>query len=182
MTDSELAYDIVNGDNHGFETLVKQFQEKIFRTVMGFVHNKEDAEELTQDIFIKAYYALNSFKGKSTLSTWLYRIAVNTSISFLRKKKRKEFWGRFPIPFNTASNDKNAADQLAEDEEIKVVRKAIEKLPLKQSMAFVLSKYEDLPQKKVAEIMQVTEGAVEQLLIRARLNLRKWLEKNHLNP
>ena len=182
MTDSELVYDILNGNKRSFEVLVQQFQERIFRTAMGFVHNKEDAEEITQDVFIKAYYALNSFKGKSGLSTWLYRIAVNTSISFIRRKKRKEFWSRFPVSFNISSTDKNAADHLSEKEEGKLVRKAIEKLPLKQQMAFVLSKYEDLPQKKVAEIMQVTEGAVEQLIMRARSNLQKALEKISYNP
>lgn len=151
----------------------------VFRTAMGFVHSKEDAEDLTQDVFITAFRSINSFQGNSEFVTWLYRITVNTSINQLNRNRHRAFLQRagdlLQNLFSKESGDRNPYQLLEQSERDKAIRKAIGSLPVKQRTAFVLSKYDDLPQKEIAAVMQCSEGAVEQLLQRAKTNLQKKL-------
>ena len=179
MSEQQIIQDILNGNNSKFELLVLKYQTMVFRTALGFVHSKEDAEDLTQEVFISAYQSIASFQGNSEFSTWLYRIAVNTSINHLNRNKRRAF---FQIAgdllqnlFNKESGDKNPHQELEQTEMDVAIRKAIDSLPENQRTAFVLSKYDDLTQKEIAAIMQSTEGSVEQLLQRAKTNLQKML-------
>lgn len=182
MQDAELIQSVLSGKERDYEQLVKNYQTSVFRTAIGILHIKEDAEEVTQDVFIKAYQSLSSFSGKSAFSTWLYRITVNASISYLRKKKRKGLWVELTGFFQIQAKEKNAEAELSEKSDKNLVRKAIDSLPDKQKLAFVLTKYEELPQRQVAEIMEISEGAVEQLVVRAKANLRKKLETVVLEP
>ncbi|MBL0147170.1 MAG: sigma-70 family RNA polymerase sigma factor [Chitinophagaceae bacterium] len=88
MHEDDLIHSIIKGNIHAYEILIKQYQANVFRTAMGFVHCKEDAEEITQDVFIKFINHYN-LKGTSAFSTWLYRITINTSLNYLRKKKQE---------------------------------------------------------------------------------------------
>lgn len=165
-----------------FEILVGQYQTMVFRTAMGFVHRKEDAEDVTQDVFMRAYRSWTSFRGDSEISTWLYRITINLSINFVEQQKKRnllQFAGdALNSFFNQSNNEKSPHEKMEESEISEAIRIAIDKLPDKQRIAFVLSKYEDLSQKKIAFIMETTEGAVEQLLQRAKLNLQNKLTKS----
>lgn len=172
-----LVAGIKRKDSKIFEELVTKYQLNIFRTAIGLLHNKEDAEEITQDVFLKAFLSIDSFKGESKLSTWLYRIAINTSLNHLRQKKRKQFWQSLSAAFDLSSGDKNAEAHLTDNSNRELIRSAIDKIPEKQRIAFILHKYEDLSQREVAEIMKLSEGAIEQLVIRAKNNLQKILEK-----
>jgi len=88
MSDIEIIELILQGDREKFRILVDQYQQMVFRTCMGFLHHKEDAEDLTQEVFIRAYQSLSRFKGDSAFSTWLYRIAVNASLNKVRKSSK----------------------------------------------------------------------------------------------
>jgi RNA polymerase sigma-70 factor (ECF subfamily) len=182
MYETEIINNILKGNRYDYGLLIKKYQANVFRTAIGFVHNKEDAEEITQDVFVKAYQSLSSFGGKAAFSTWLYRITVNTSLNFIRKKKKSGFWLGLSSLFQAPSKDKPAATIIEENAEKVVIREAIENLPEKQRLAFVLAKYEELPQKQVAAIMKISEGAVEQLIIRAKNNLRNKLEMEFKKP
>jgi len=179
MSEQEIIQDILKGDHSKFELFVVKYQTMVFRTAMGFVHNKEDAEDLTQDVFISAFQSIASFQGNSEFSTWLYRITVNTSINHLNRNKHSAFLqfagDLLQNFFSKESGDKNPHQQLEQSERDTAIRKAIDSLPEKQRTAFVLSKYDDLTQKEIAAIMQSTEGSVEQLLQRAKTNLQKKL-------
>lgn len=160
--------------------MVKEHQLFIFRTAIGFVHNQHDAEDITQEVFIKAYQNLEKFRGESEISTWLYRIAVNCSLNFLAKSKRraslwsdKPFWESSP----KGRDEKTPQRQLELSEEESRVAALIDKLPKRQRTAFILSRYNELSQKEVAEVMEISEGAVEQLLFRARGNLTTHVER-----
>lgn len=177
MDDYALIHNILNGSPTDFEQLIKRYQPNVFRTAMGLLHNKEDAEEITQDVFLKVYDSLPSFNQKAALSTWIYRITINTSINFLKKKKGNRLLVGLSSLLGLASKDKQSEKLLTDKEEKDTLRKAMQELPEKQRLAFVLTKYEELPQKQVSDIMQISEGAVEQLVIRARNSLRKKLEK-----
>lgn len=173
MPDTEIIQSILQGNHQDYKLIVDKYQSNVFRTAIGFVHHKEDAEDITQDCFIKAFQSLSSFSGKAAFSTWLYRIAVNTSVNFLRSKKRKNFWIELTSSLNISSKEKECDDKLLQDEQQHLVQKALDTLPEKQCVAIVLSKYEELPQREIAGIMHITEGAVEQLIIRAKNNLQK---------
>lgn len=162
-----------------FETIVRDYHQMVFRTLLGFVHLKEDAEDLTQEVFIRAFSSWDKFRGDAEVSTWLYRISVNLALTHIKMKNRKGFLQLseevFALLFNRSNGDKNPEQVLEQEERDKSIANAIDQLPEKQRTAFVLSRYDELSQKEVATIMQISEGAVEQLLIRAKTNLQKKL-------
>jgi RNA polymerase sigma-70 factor (ECF subfamily) len=184
MTDESIIKQLLEGNRDIYRELVEKYQPMIFRTCMGFLHHKEEAEDLTQEVFIQAYQALSTFKGNSSFSTWIYRIAVNASLNKVRKTTKNKLLQRFesfiggeksknfelPIPEN-----ENPEAILIMDEHRAWVQKALDSLPENQRTAIVLSKYDDLPQKEIAAIMNTTEGAVEALIQRAKANLRDKL-------
>lgn len=179
MSDQQIIEEILKGNQTMFRLLVEKYQKMVFVTAIGFVHGKEDAEDLTQEIFVKVWESLSSFKGDSEFSTWLYRIAVNNSINSAQKKQRNHFielaeeW--IQSFFHLESGDKDSQQLLEANETDAAIQKAIDSLPISQRTAFLLSTYDDLSQKQVAAVMQRTEGAVEQLLQRAKTNLQKKL-------
>ena len=163
-----------------FAVIVKKYHTMIFRTSIGFVHVQEDAEDLTQEVFINAYQNISKFRGDSEVSTWLYRIAVNTALNFVAQKQRRgflQFGDLLKTFFNKASNSLNPQQKFEAAEEKETVRKAIDSLSDKQRIALVLTRFDDLPQKEVAKIMGISQRAVEQLLLRAKINLSKKLEQ-----
>jgi RNA polymerase sigma-70 factor (ECF subfamily) len=176
MEDVELIDSVLSGNEKDFERLIKMYESNVFRVVIGLLHNKEDAEEVTQDIFIKIYRSISSFNKKAAFTTWLYRIAINTSLNFLRKKRSRLLWSELTTVFQFASKEVSAESKMIEKSDHEIIRHAIDSLPKSQRLAFVLTKYEELPQKQVAAIMKISEGAVEQLVLRAKNNLRKKLK------
>ncbi len=177
MTDPDIIRDILNGNEHCYTWIVDKYQSNVFRTAIGFVHNQEDAEEITQDVFVKAYQSLHTFRGTCAFSTWLYRITINVSINYLRKQKRKNFWSLLTDTIQVASKEKTVEARMEEVEQRILVQNAINALPEKQRVAFVLSRYEELPQREIASVMKLTEGAVEQLLVRAKNNIKKIIAR-----
>jgi RNA polymerase sigma-70 factor, ECF subfamily len=165
-----------------FKELVELFKDRVYNTSLGFVQNEEDAEEITQDVFIKVFENIDRFRGDSKLATWVYRIAVTESLQFLRSKKRK---GRsLLISFFSKEQgewkqpDFNHPGVAAENKEAaSILFKAIRQLPDQQQAAFLLQKTENLSQSEIAEIMNTSIGAVESLLQRAKTTLRKLLQE-----
>lgn len=187
MTDQEVIDLILKGDREKFGILVERYQQMVFRICMGYVHNHDDADDLVQEIFIQAYQSLSRFKGDSAFSTWLYRVAVNASLNKIRKPLKSIF----SQTFDSIAGSKEGADynfNLAdfENPESIIIRqehtdwlnRALDSLPENQRTAIILSKYDDLPQKEIAGIMRISEGAVESLLQRAKKNLRERLLKS----
>jgi RNA polymerase sigma-70 factor (ECF subfamily) len=175
MSDEQLIGEIVSGNHAAFKSLMDKYQLQVFRTVMGFVHTKEDAEDVTQDIFVRVYQSLSTFQYESEFSTWLYRITLNMSLNFLRRNRKSGLQQSLETIFSLHSEEKTPLEKLESAERDRRIRMAIDSLPEKQRMAFILSRYEELPQKKIAAVMNRSEGAVEQLLQRAKENLKKKL-------
>ena len=187
MTDSEIIRLILEGDRQIFRILVEKYKSMVFRTCIGFIHNKDDADDLTQEVFIKAYQSLIGFKGEAAFSTWIYRIAVNASLNMVRKKTGNHLLYRLDALFGTARekeislpvfDNKDPESILIQHENDKWVQNALDSLPENQRTAIVLSKYDDLSQKEISDIMKITEGAVEALIHRAKANLRKKLSSS----
>ena len=155
----------------------------MFNTAISLVQDHGAAEDITQEVFITVYRSIHSFNEKSGLSTWIYRITVNKCLDHLRAKNRQKRYGIFGQLFyndhGEALNEKAAFDhpgvKLEQKEHAKYLFEAIKSLPDTQKTAFVLAQIEDLPQKEIAEIMNISIKAVESLLQRAKTNLRKKL-------
>jgi RNA polymerase sigma-70 factor (ECF subfamily) len=177
-----LVSDLKDGEEEAFRYLVDQYQDKVYNTCISFVKNPDDADDLTQEVFLEVYNSIHKFRLESKLSTWIYRISVNKSLEYLRKMKRKKRFGfLFAIDFERNQRDNvelefNHPGILAENKEkAAILYRAIEKLPENQRIAFTLHKLEDLSYDQISEIMNKSLSSVESIMHRAKLNLRKEL-------
>jgi len=155
----------------------------VFNTAIGMVQDHGLAEDITQEVFVTVFKSILSFNEQSSMSTWIYRITVNKCLDQLRARSRQKRQGIFSNIFQTdkgeVTHDKPAFDhpgiQLERKENARYLFEAIEPLPDNQKTVFVLAQVEELPQKEVAAIMNLSVKAVESLLQRAKGNLRKKL-------
>jgi len=182
LEEIELVRLLQNGDRAAFKTLVTRWQDMVYNTALGLMQNESDAEDVAQEVFVKVFEAVNSFKGESKLSTWLYQITIRKSLDALRKKKRKK---RFSFIYSLYNeNDELIHDPpdfvhpgvMAENkEDAEWLFKAVKRLPENQKTAFILNKMETLSYNEVGEIMNLSTNAVDALLQRAKKNLKKYL-------
>ena len=182
--EKEMAIAISNGNQTAFLTLYQKHSALVYNTALSYVQNAEDAEEITQDVFVEIHRSIHKFKGESKLKTWIYRITINKGLDFTRKKKSlKRSALVFSLPERETQNQsqtiafKHPGILLENQENAQLLFQAIELLPDKQKMAFVLSYIEGLPRQEIAEAMVLSLKAVESLLQRAKKNLRKKLDK-----
>ncbi len=173
-----------------FGTIVAEHQDMVLNTCYRFVLNREDAEDIAQEVFIEAYRSLDSFRQESKLSTWIYRIAVTKSLDHLRKKKRKKRFSSLkrvigvndPAEEITLPSQETPAEVLTGSERTEVLQNALDSLPDNQKTAFLLSKYDGYSNHEIAEVLHTTVSAVESLVHRAKKNLQKKLEKYYRKP
>ena len=158
----------------------------VYNVVLSFLQNTEDAEDITQEVFIEVYRSINKFKGNSSISTWIYRISVNKSLDFLRKKKRKKRFGIISSLFTNEDKNKEIIQiahfehpgvLIEQKENAKLLFRLIDDLKDKQKTAFILFHIEDLNQKQIAEIMGISSKAVELLIRRAKIKLKEKFDK-----
>jgi len=176
-TDAELVRACLAGRREAFDTLVERHQRHVYQLCYRFAGNHEDANDLAQDAFIRAYRGLKTFKGHASLGTWLHRIAVNVCLNKVAVKNRVEALDPL-IAANDeriASHDESASEALLRGERAAVVRAAIAKLPKKQRATLVLRVYHDLPHDEIAGILGSSVGAVKANFFHALNNLKKLL-------
>jgi len=182
LQEQELITSLRKGSELAFKELVDLFKDLVYNTTLGVVQNAEDAEEVTQEVFIKVFENIKAFRGDAKLGTWLYRITVTQSLEWVRKKKRKKRSGTLISFFSRKEEEWQQAEFVhpgiaAENKETAAVLfKAIQQLPEQQQAVFLLQKTENLSQAEIADVMNISVGAVESLLQRAKSNLRKLLE------
>ena len=181
--ETELIEQLKLGDETAFKTIVEQWKDMVYNTILGIVQNETEAEDLAQDVFIKVFEKISTFKGDSKFSTWLYRIATTTALDHLRSKKRKKRFG-FLQSLGGGNDEKESIPDfnhpgvsLDNKERAAVLFKAIESLPENQKTAYTLHKLEGLSYRDVSEVLNTTVSAVESLMSRANQNLRKELEE-----
>ena len=183
INETELIAQLKQGDETAFKTIVEQWKDMVYNTILGIVQNETEAEDLAQDVFIKVFEKISTFKGDSKFSTWLYRIATTTALDHLRSKKRKKRFG-FLQSLGGGNDEKESIPDfhhpgvsLDNKERAAVLFKAIESLPENQKTAYTLHKLEGLSYRDVSEVLNTTVSAVESLMSRANQNLRKELEE-----
>ncbi len=175
---------LIEGDYNTFEVVVNTFKDKVINVCFSYVNNLADAEDIAQEVFIELYKSISNFKKQSSLSTWIYRIASNKSIDFLRNKKRiKRGSGKIDYledqnnNFDWRTNYYSTDDLLVHQQRKELLHQAIEKLATRQKEAFVLTQIEGVDQKTAAEILETSIKSIESLVNRAKKKLRKILEK-----
>ncbi|MGY3794467.1 RNA polymerase sigma factor [Aquimarina sp. 433] len=172
----EIIEAIIDGDEKALATLYTLYSEKIYNTALSYTKIEEDAEEITQDVFLKIFKNVLKFKRESSLNTWIYRITVNTSLNYLKKKNRFKLFNNRLI--NSQSIDFHHPGVLLENKEkAAILYKVIDCLSKNQKTAFILSYIEGLPRQEVADIMETSLKAVESLLQRAKKKMKSELEK-----
>ncbi|RUA23767.1 MAG: RNA polymerase sigma factor [Bacteroidetes bacterium] len=184
MVDRDLLERVISGDQKAFRLLVDKYQVLVFNTCLGFVGNRQSAEDLSQDVFIEMHRSISKFRGDSKLSTWLYRIAVNKSLNHIRDNKKHSvvrsierfFYGEKDENLDVEDSIFGLADApLEQQQHTKELHLAIQSLPKNQQIAFNLNKFDDLSYKQIAEVMDVSLSTVESLIHRAKKNLQKKL-------
>jgi len=182
--DIEMVKAVVDGDATAYRGLVEKYQGRVYGMIYGMVRNREDARDITQDAFVKAYRKLDTFRIESSFYTWLYKVAMNLAIDFLRKKKRRGGVGEFDEGIATRDGTGAVAEVHRADSPRKVVERkqlykaimdALEKLPEDQKQVVLLRELEGLSYKEIAEVMGIAEGTVMSRLFYARKKLQALL-------
>lgn len=173
------------GDVHAFETLVKQYDRQVFRIAQHITQNREDAQDVVQDAFLKAYEKLDQFQGNSKFYTWLVRIAVNEALMRLRKRRTGKMVSidedvqteEGSVPRDLAEWRPNPEQEYNQSELADILRKTINGLPPGFRVVFVLRDVEGLSTEETANALGLSVPAVKSRLLRARLQLRERLSK-----
>jgi RNA polymerase sigma-70 factor, ECF subfamily len=174
LEDAALVEACLAGNREAFDTIVHRHQRRIYQLCYRFAGNHEDASDLAQDVFIRAYRGLRSFKGNSAFGTWLYRVAVNVCLNRVGSRPLRTF---FPLNAIDRPDPRVEAmdTALERGERAAEVRAAISRLPKKQRAALILRVYHDLPHEEIAGILGSSVGAVKANFFHAIANLRKLL-------
>ena len=191
MSETEFIKQLQNHEPNAYGKLLDEYQQKVFSTCLSFVPNKEDAEDIAQDVFVEVFKSVDKFKGNSKLSTWIYRITTNKCLEFIRKKNtKKRFAFLQSITGNTIPMDKtnyftemNHPGIVLENKELsETLFLAINQLSQAQRVVFTLHKVDGKSYQEITEIVGKSLSSVESLMFRAKKNLQIQLEnfyKNH---
>ena len=181
--DLAIVHKIQDGDVDAFDALILKYRERVYSVIYNLTSNREDASDLTQETFIKAFQSINRFKGKSSFFTWLYRIALNTSLTYLRKNKLRRFFSFEKmvdedhtegfIENMTADSDSDKAALMSELQE--KLNDAFQKLSVKHRTVITLFEIDGLSHKEIAEIVGASVGTV-----RSRLHYAKQFLQGEL--
>jgi RNA polymerase sigma-70 factor (ECF subfamily) len=178
MNDAELVQQILNGNNNAFRFLVAKNQRLVVHIVGRIVQQQEDVEDICQEVFIKVFRKLKKFRGESKLSTWIAKIAYNTSISHIRKGKYDaQSYDEQPLLI-AAEKDESLNQKVVEREEAKkYLMQFIEKLPVQYRTVLTLFHLEEFSYREIEEITEMPEGTIKSYLSRARKLLKDQMEK-----
>ena len=176
-TDETLIGEVLAGSADAFATLVERYQKKIFRVSLAIVRDDMDADTVTQDTFVRAYYRLKDFEGRSGFETWLTRIAINRARDCLRKRRK---WLRFSdlqdagnvVPIDPIDERPNAERSTLSSEIGQAVERVVEELSEQQRTVFCLRHYENLSLEEIARMLGLKSGTVRAHLFRAIHKLR----------
>jgi len=180
-TDAELVEACLAGRREAFDAIVERHRRHVYQLCYRFVGNHEDASDLAQDVFIRAYRGLKNFKSQASLGTWLYRIGVNVCLNKVSSKAPKAE-SLEPLLMTSdervASRAENANEAVLREERAGRVRAAIAKLPKKQRTTLILRVYHELPHEEIAKIVGSSVGAVKANFFHALNNLKKLLPED----
>jgi RNA polymerase sigma factor (sigma-70 family) len=180
INDDQKLIDTINkGDTKAYTQLVNQYKDLVYTLAIWVVRNREEAEEVAQDAFIKVFKSLDKFKGDSKFSTWIYKVTYNTCLD--RIKKNKKHLNDVPIDeftFNKLETIDNALDNLIKEEKNRLIKNCINKLPEDSRALLTLFYFEDLSLEEISKIINIEANTVKEKLFRTRKKLAVILEQN----
>lgn len=177
--DADLVSRSKAGDTEAFGELVRRYQKPVFRIVLRMVKSPDDADDLTQDTFVRAHRGLKTFKEEFDFHPWLYRIAVNQAINFINKRKRQAAVDLEEVPerdIKAGPEPESPVQAASRSEMLGKLEAALEQLPDEQRTVFLLRVQEGLSYEEIAETMETPKGTVMSRLARARMALRKYMD------
>ena len=183
VADQVLVQQAQQGDTLAFEELIRRYHGKLYGLVYNMTSNKEDAEDMLQDVFAKAYRSLPKFKGQSSFYTWMYRIAINRTINFLKKRKKKQALSldnveggieRDPAYVELSSRSSPLRDAKISELQEKL-NEALQTLSEKHRTVVVLHDIQGVPHQEISEMVGVSEGTLRSRLFYARQHLQREL-------
>ncbi|MFZ0456479.1 MAG: sigma-70 family RNA polymerase sigma factor [Ignavibacteriaceae bacterium] len=185
MNEDNIIKKLKFDNEPSLKNLFDDYSRMVFNVAFRMLQNREDAEDVTQDVFLKVYKSLKHFRGESQISTWIYRITVNLSLNFQRKRKYRQW---LSLDFNSSDNDDREIDIPDSKEENpngimerketeQIVQAAINSLSEQQRVALLLHRYEGLSYEEIAKIMDTSVASVESRLHRAKISLTNKLLK-----
>ncbi len=182
LPDSVVIQRVLEGEKELFEILLRRYNQRLFRVVRSYIHSEDDARDIMQDAYVKAYLKLKQFNNQSSFSTWLIRIGINEALQYLRKRKRQTTnYGEtesienvFHLP---GTNQMNPEKQTIKTETRALVEQAVDRLPEKYRVVFVLQQVEGLSNPEIADCLKLTDSNVKVRLHRAKNLLKEELFK-----
>lgn len=173
--ETDLIHQFLEGKQWAFDRLMNNYQKVVYRIALGMVGDHDEAADITQEVFIRVFRSLKYFKFEAAFSTWLHRIAINHSISYIRRKKLRDHISLYEVSNIIKSSLGRPARDLALKDLREQIERAITSLPPKQRAIFVMHYHEELPHKEIAQIMKRSEGAIKSSYCQAVKKLRKRL-------
>ena len=190
MSEQKFINQLKQRNQNAFGQLLDNYEQKVFGTCISFIPNKEDAEDVAQEVFIEVFKSIHKFKGNSKLSTWIYKITTNKCLEFIRKKNSKKRFGfmqtilgnEIPLDKTGYFTEFNHPGTLLENKEkLAIIFKAIYRLPESQRVVFTLAKIDGKSHQEIVEITGKSLSSVESLLFRAKKGLQEKLENFYKN-
>jgi len=190
LTEEIFIEKLIKGDTAAYNTLLNDYQQKVFATCISFIPNKEDAEDVAQEVFLEVFKSVKKFKRNSKLSTWIYKITTNKCLEFIRKKKAKKRFAymqtilgnEVPLDKTTYFTEINHPGVLLENKEkTAIIYKAIDSLPKNQKIVFTLAKIDGKSYQEIVEITGKSLSSVESIMFRAKKNLKEKLANFYKN-
>ena len=175
-TDSQLVEDFKHGDVRGFNELVKRYQQKVYWIARRMVGDHHEADDITQDVFVRVYESLKGFRGESNFFTWLYRVATNISLNAVRKHKVREFLRLEDTPHPVDDTD-GPVEQLEQKEFDTILEQAIERLPTRQKLVFTMRYYNELPYDEMAKILKRSVGGLKANYFHALKKIQTYVQQ-----
>jgi RNA polymerase sigma factor (sigma-70 family) len=177
MTDEDYIKQILNGDANAFRHLVDKYKDLVFSVVYNVLQQQEDAEEVAQDTFLKAYQNLHTFRSDSKFSTWIYRIAYNNAVSKSRLKQKNNH----PLNEKLSVADYSTENKITNASITEVIEYGLKLLPEQDAAIISLYYLDELPVKEIATVVSLSESNVKVKLFRARKELYNLLENEYKN-
>ena len=180
MEEIEIVSELKQGNQQVFNYVVDLYSTMVYTICFNLVRNREDAEDITQEVFATLWLSIEFFKGESLLKTWLYRIAINKSYELIRRKSRKKRSGKMIEIDNEItplkSDQQSPLEELEYQEFELIFQESLKKLPEKQQLAFILNRLEGMSYQEIASEMKTSHSAVESLLFRAKKKLTELMQ------
>lgn len=186
LSDAEVMLRVKAGDDSAFDFLVQKYRRPIINFMYRMAHNAGTAEDLAQEVFLRVYRSRASYEASAKFTTWLYRIATNLGMNYIRDTRHErpenvtnldepdEETGQAP---DLADKTPNVEEEIMRRERLKAIRQKVEALPERQKLAVLMHKYQQMDYRQIAEVLKLSESATKSLLFRAYETLRTELKE-----